>query len=94
MEDRVICPHCNHELGEKIPLALVGSIQLKCPLCGMFYLFQREEDTESLEQEEASYLSGGPFRRRVAVSNDDGLRPVNQLGDRFTCLFLCLIPDK
>ena len=91
MEDLIICPHCGHELNETVPLALVGSIQLKCPTCGMFYLFQREGDEDILEQEIETYLSRGPFQRKFVLSRDDRPHPVSSISDRYTYLLLCLI---
>ncbi|MFW9844121.1 MAG: hypothetical protein ACFFEV_06080 [Candidatus Thorarchaeota archaeon] len=90
MEDLVICPHCGLELDEKIPLALIGSIQLKCPYCGRFYLFERQDDSATLEEVE-SYLSVGPFRRKIAFSGTEEPRPADPLAKNLSCLVLCLI---
>ncbi|MGY5880630.1 MAG: hypothetical protein RTV31_10285 [Candidatus Thorarchaeota archaeon] len=91
MEDQAICPQCGHALDETIPLALVGSIQVRCPFCEMIYSFQRQEDLDTLEEEVESYLSVGPFRRKFVFSGDQGPRPVDPFAKRFSCLVLCLV---
>ena len=87
MEEQVICPQCGQALDESIPLALVGSIQVKCPFCDTVYSFQRQEDIEALEKEVESYLSPGPFGRKLVVSN----RGEPPGGDSSTRLFWCLV---
>ena len=86
MEDQVICPRCGHPLGEPIPQALVGSIKVKCLVCEMVYSFRRGKDEDTLEEEGESYLSTGPFRRKIVFS--DGVEPHE--GDSSTRVLLCV----
>ena len=91
MEDQVVCPQCGSALEEDIPLALVGSIQVKCPFCDMIYSFQRPEDVDTLEEEVESYLSFGPFRRKLIFSERGKPREGDPVTKQFSCLVLCLI---
>jgi len=88
--DQVICPQCGQLLDEPIPQALVGSIQLKCPYCDMVYSFQREEHVGVLESEIESYLSPGPFRRKLVVRSGGEPRKGDSSTRLFSCIVLCL----
>lgn len=90
LEEQPKCPHCGRELDETIPLALEGSILLKCPFCEMTYSFQRQEDTISREEAAEYYLSPGPFRRRMVLGDSDERRETDPMSKRYSCLFLCL----
>ena len=90
MEEEAICPHCGHALDETIPLALVGSIQVKCPFCDMVYSFQRYEDVDSIGEESESYLSAGPFGRKLVFSDEGQPREGNPCTMKFSCLVLWL----
>lgn len=90
MEDEVICPQCGRELDETIPIALVGSIQVKCPFCDMIYSFQRQEDEDALEEEVESYLSVGPFRQKLVFNDRGGPHERDPITKQFSCLVLCL----
>jgi len=89
--DQAICPQCGQPLDEPIPQALVGSIQVKCPFCDMVYSFQRQEDVGSLKKEVESYLSVGPFRRKLVVGVGGKPREGDSSTRLFSCLVLCLV---
>ena len=56
----------------------------------MVYSFQRQEDTDSVEEEVESYLSVGPFRRKFVFSDRDGPHDADPGTRTFSCLVLCL----
>lgn len=91
MQDQVICPQCGRPLDEPIPQALIGSIQVKCPFCDMIYSFQRQEDVSSPEKDVESYLSAGPFRRKIVISDRGELYEGDSSTKLFSCLVLCLL---
>lgn len=90
MEEHPICPHCGRGLDENIPLALEGTIQLKCPFCEMTYSFQRQKDSSYVEEDAEYYLSAGPFRRKLVLGDNDEPRKTDPTSKKYSCLFLCL----
>jgi hypothetical protein len=70
MANYAICPHCGLEIQEAIPSAVIGTIQLRCPNCGMTFSYQQETEEPILENEDY-YFSTGLFRRKP-VSNKNG----------------------
>ncbi|TFG31336.1 hypothetical protein EU528_06500 [Candidatus Thorarchaeota archaeon] len=90
MEERAICPQCGQPLNEDIPLAIVGSILLKCPFCEMVYSFQRQEEVDCLEEEVEPYLSAGLFQKKLVFSGSDIPREADPFTRKFSCLVLFL----
>ena len=90
MSNQPICPHCGHDLGEDIPKALVGSIQLNCPLCSLTYSFQRDVSEHSGAEEEY-YLSTGLFRKKP-LHTQDGSFQADEIRIWFILSLCCIIP--
>lgn len=90
MEKPPICPHCEQELDEDIPIALEGTIQLKCPFCEMTYSFRRQKDSSSIEAGSEYYFSDGPFQRKLVLGENDDPRKTDSTSKKYSCLFLCL----
>jgi len=90
LEEQPKCPHCGRKLDETIPIALEGSILLKCPFCEMTYSFHRQEDNISGEEAAEYYLSPGPFRRRMVLGDSDERRETGSLARPYSCFFLCV----
>jgi hypothetical protein len=86
-----ICPHCGQVLNEDIPLALVGSILLKCPICGLNYSFHRDEGEYSGDQEEEYHMSTGLFRRKP-LRTPTGSSPTSQIRIWLILCLSCVIP--
>lgn len=90
MEEQPICPHCGRGLDEDIPLALEGTMQVRCPFCEMIYSFQRQEDARFIEEDAEYYLSAGPFRKKMVLGDREKQREADSSSKKFSCLFLCL----
>lgn len=71
MSGMPLCPYCGTDLGEPIPNALQGIIQLRCPACSRLYEYSEELGSLPIDIEPIYHLSSGLFRRKIAVGSQN-----------------------
>jgi len=85
------CPYCNTDLDEPIPQALQGSIQVRCPSCGLLYSYSQELGSLPIEDEFNYQLSPSLFGKKITVGPKTDMKDLSRDSNNRTCIYLCLV---